>query len=345
MGMVPDMAARLRRHLPVAPVHGWLASLRQRQDWPQAPRARLREAAKYLARALCLPLLHTRYLRFVQGEPRLRACRRRDPRLLERHLHRFVNDGWRRRDRLRALLAHYRFALAKLPAPLFDAIYVEGGVPLGLLALKDGSELVLSLRPSIDKGCEGELGIQLEEIGGRTLYRIVFTVIDDGCALAIGCLQGPGGDDAREVVRELTRQMHGLRPKQLMLSLACAFARHAGIGRVLGIANRAHPLSRRRAGSFQADYDAFWTEQHGVAEAGGDWFALPLDAPRKSEAEVPSQHRAAFRRREALRVAAERILTDALGRAAPHADSAPQLAPRGAAPLMPFLPQEPAWIP
>jgi uncharacterized protein VirK/YbjX len=339
------LAPGLRRRVIAAPARGWIASLRQRQDWPSQPRARLREAAKYLARALCLPLLHTSYLRFVQGHARLRACCRRDPRLLERHLHRFVNDQWSRRERLRALLAHYRFVLAALPAPLFDAIYVEGGVPLGTLALKDGRELVLSLRPSIDKGCEGELGIHLEEIGGRTLYRIVCTVIDDGRSLAIGCLQGPGGDDARELVRDLTKQMHGLRPKQLMLALACAFARHAGIERVLGIANRAHPLHRRRAGKFQADYDAFWTEQHGVDEAAGGWFVLPAEPARKSEAEVPSHHRAAFRRREALRSAAEGVLTAALGRSAPQGEVAVQAAPRTVAPFMPFLPQEPAWIP
>ena len=328
-----------------APAHGWIASLRQRRDWPSPPRAYLREAAKYLARALCLPLLHTGYLHFMQGSARMRACCRRDPRLLERHLHRFVNAQWSRRERLRVLLAHYRFALAALPAPLFDAIYVEGGVPLGTLALKDGRELVLSLRPSIDKGCEGELGIQLEEIGGRTLYRIVCTVLDDGRALAIGCLQGPGGEDARELVRDLTRQMHGLRPKQLMLALACAFARHAGIERVLGIANRSHPLQRRRAGRFQADYDAFWAEQQGVEQDMDGWFVLPVQPARKSEADVPSHHRAAFRRREALRVAAESVLTAALGRSAPRREAAAQAVPRIDAPFMPFLPQEPAWIP
>jgi len=331
--------------MAAAPSRGWIASLRERRDWPQQPRARLREAFKYLLRAMSMPLLHTGYLRFMQDNARMYACCRRDPRLLERHLHRFVNDQWRRPDRMRAVLAHYRYALARLPAPLFDAIYVEGGVPLGLLSLKDGSELVLSLRPSIDKGCEGELGIHLEELGGRTLYRIVCTVTDDGHTLAIGCLQGPSGADAREVVRELTKQMHGLRPKQLMLSLACAFARHAGIARVVGIANQAHPLNRRRAGQFQADYDAFWTEQHGVAEAGGGWFALPAEPPRKSEADVPSSHRAAFRRREALRLAAERVLVAALGRAAPHAETAPQAAAQTATLFMPFMPQEPAWIP
>jgi uncharacterized protein VirK/YbjX len=324
---------------------GWIASLRHRQDWPAQGRARFREAAKYLARALCLPRMHAHYLRFVQGQPSMRAYRDRDPRLLERHLHRFVNRRWSRRDRLRALLSHYRFATSVFSAPWFEAIYAEGGAVLGRLALKDGRELLLCLRPPLFKGCEGELGIQLEEADGRVLYRIVVTVIDDGRTLAIGCLQGPGGADAREVVRDLTRQMHGLRPKQLMLALACAFARRAGIGRVVGIANDAHPLSGRRAtGAFQADYDAFWLEQQGDRLAESGWFALPIDPPRKDEADVPSHHRAAFRRREALRAAAEALLAGAFDRSARRADGAAETAaPPRAASLR--LPQEYAWIP
>jgi hypothetical protein len=39
------------------------------------------------------------------------------------------------------------------------------------------------------------------------------------------------------------------------------------------------------------------------------------------------------------------VLTAALGRAAPQAEAAAAPVPRAAAPFMPFLPQEPAWIP
>lgn len=330
----------LLRRRPRPAGTGWIASLRDRHDWPGAAYPRCREAVKYLARSACLPWQHGRYLHFIQGQGRLRALRQRDPRLLERHLHRFVNLHWGRRERLRALLSHYRFMLARLPGALFDAVYLEGGVPLGLLALKDGRELVLSLRPSIHKGCEGELTLQLDDLDGRVLYRIVFTVIDDGEALAIGCLQGPGGADARDVVRDLTRNMHGLRPKQLMLGLTYAFARQLGIARVLGIANAAHPLHRRRGERFQADYDAFWLEQQGVARPDG-WFALPAEAPHKSEADVPSNHRSAFRRREALRIRAEELLAGALRRA-----PLPSTMPASAAHGMPFpMPLEHAWIP
>ncbi|HEX8778502.1 MAG TPA: DUF535 family protein [Rhodanobacter sp.] len=292
-----------------------LRSLRGRSDWRGDLGRRVSMAAKYLARSLLMFRPHADYLAFVESEPALRALRQRDPRMQERHFHRYLNLGWNRRQRLQAISRHYRHALAAMPAPLFRAIYAEGGAPLGLLPLKDGSRLILSLRPPIFLGCEGELGIQLADEQGHPLYCIVVTVTDER-TLAIGCIQGPDGAAARERVRDLTRQLHGLRPKCLMLALACALARHWGVTRLLAVGNAAHPLrnARRR---FMADYDAFWQEQHGRAVAGG-WYELPLQPGRRTEAEVPSHHRSAFRRREALRAEAERLLVEALGAPSEH---------------------------
>lgn len=291
---------------------GLLRSLCGRHDWLGDECTRALQAAKYLVRSLLMFRPHAGYLAFVESEPALQAFRRRDPRMQERHFHRYLNLGWNRQQRLRVVRQHYRHALAAMPVPLFRAIYAEGGAPLGLLALKDGGRAVLVLRPPIFLGCEGELGIQLDDELGNPLYRIVVTVIDEH-TLAIGCVQGPAGSGAREAVRELTRQLHGLRPKCLLLTLARTLARHWGLTRLLAVSNAAHPLrnARRR---FVADYDAFWQEQQGWTSGGG-WYELPLQPARRSEAEVPSQHRSAFRRREALRAEAQRLLAEALGAA------------------------------
>ncbi|WP_426661354.1 VirK/YbjX family protein [Rhodanobacter aciditrophus] len=306
-----------RRAVGHAPAGGWhgagmacfLRSLRGRFDWRGDAAKRMLTAAKYIARSLLMFREHADFLSHVESEPALQAFRRRDPRMQERHLHRYLNLGWSRRRRLRAIRQHYRHLLAAMPAALFHAVYAEGGAPLGLLSLKDGSRLILSLQPPIFLGCEGELGIQLGDELGNPLYRIVVTVIDER-TLAIGCIQGPVGATAREAVRQLTRQLHGLRPKCLMLALACVLARHWGLARVLAVGNAAHPLrnARRR---FVADYDAFWQEQQG-RDVGGGWYELPLRPQRRTEVEVPSQHRSAFRKREALREEAERLLVEAL---------------------------------
>lgn len=292
-------------------VVSFLRSLRGRFDWRGEPGKRALTAAKYVARSLLMFRQHAGYLSYVENEPTLRAFRRRDPRMQERHFHRYINLGWSRPQRLQAIRRHYCHLLAAMPAPLFRAIYAEGSAPVGLLNLKDGSRLILSLRPPIFLGCEGELCIQLSDELGNPLYSIVVTVIDERPTLAIGCIQGPVGAEAREVVRQLTRNLHGMRPKCLMLALACALARHWGIARVLAVGNAAHPLRKARH-SFVADYDAFWQEQQG-RDVGGGWYELPVQPERKTEAEVPSQHRSAFRKREALRREAERLLVEALG--------------------------------
>ncbi|WP_266183852.1 VirK/YbjX family protein [Dyella humicola] len=288
----------------------WLGSLRDRSDWVGNAFQRTMMAAKYLVRASSLPREHQRFLAFAQAHPLMRACVKCDPRLLERHLHRFINRHWHRAARLRSLQCHYRHMLHRLPTALFDDIYVRGRATLGQLTLKDGSQLALHLRPPVFMGCEGELCIELSEMDGRPFYRLVITIIDDEPTLAIGCLQGPDGEHARERVRELTRHMHGMRPKQLVLTLAYAFASRCGVRRIMAVGNAGHPLRGRR--QFHADYDAFWQEQGGVQARGG-WFLMPSTLPHRIESEVPSKHRALYRRRAELRRQAEQMLADAMG--------------------------------
>ncbi|RUL73082.1 VirK/YbjX family protein [Dyella choica] len=292
-----------------------LDSLRHRQDWTGPWYKRGVTALKYVARSLCLAAQHQRFLALIAADPVMRAYRRRDPRLLERHMHRYVNAHWHRRDRLSYLLQHYRFAKAHLPSGLYELVYAQGHASLGSLVAKDGSLLTLCLRPPIYKGCEGELCLQLCDANEVPLYSIVFTIADEQPTLMIGCLQGPKGENARDVVRELTRNLHGMRPKQLMLSLVYTFAQRYGIERVVAISNEAHPL-RRSGRPLFSDYDAFWDEQRGQ-RIGGGWYALPTSLTHKSEAEVPSNHRAAFRRREALRRDAEQLLVNALAQPLP----------------------------
>ena len=306
-----DLSVRADAELLCRALANLLRSLRNRSDWRGSPAKRRMTAAKYIVRTLCMPRQHDRYLTFLYGHSRMSAYQRRDPRVLERHFHRYVHLRWNRPARLKSIQQHYRFALARLPGALFEAIYIYGNATLGNLALKDGSQLTLCLRPPIFMGCEGELCIQLNDANDHPVYRIVLSVIDDRPTIAIGCIQGPDGQHSKDMVRDLTRNMHGMRPKQLMLSLAYAFAQHLGVERILAVGNAAHPLRQVRE-KFQADYDAFWLEQKG-RNVGDGWFMLPETLSRKSESEVASHHRSAFRRREAMRIEAEQLLIDALG--------------------------------
>lgn len=285
----------------------WCRSVRSRGDGAGGAGRRALMAARYLLRAVSLPRMHSRFLAFLDSHPLLRACVASDPRVQERHLHRFVNRRWHRADRLAALHTHYRLLLQRWPAPLFEAVHVHGHATLGRLALRDGRQLGLQLRRAVRMDCEGELIIELGEPDGPPLYRLVLTVIDDD-TLAIGGIQGPSGDMARERARELTRDMHGMRPRQLLLALAYALAGQLGLSRILAVGHAAHPLAGQR---MFADDDSAWLDEGGERTPAG-WFLMPEALRHRTEFEHEGTRREQFLRRAELRWEAVRLLNDAL---------------------------------
>jgi uncharacterized protein len=112
----------------------------------------------------------------------------------------------------------------------------------------------------------------------------------------IGGLQGPAGGD-RELVREATRACHGLRPKAAVMEAIGEFCRMARVDALTGVTKRTH-VSAATAVQFSADYDGFWRELGGVEVDGR--FVLPLRPYHRDVSEVPSNRRAAFRRRQTL---------------------------------------------
>ena len=250
------------------------------------------------------------WLQFVYGSPRLSAILAPDPRLLERWHHHYINRRFGRATRMSVAADHFRFVFARLPDDLADGVYLRGCHRIGAVVLKDNSELRIELRRPTGRSREGELALCLTNSADQVLSSAVFTVADDGRSLLIGCMQGASAELGREAVRELTKQCHGLRPKNLLFSLLLAFANEYGIERVRGVANLAHPFAGE-ADKIKADYDAFWQECQGEPLADG-FYALPAQEPLRDEMQVESKHRSAFRKREALRREACELLVDAL---------------------------------
>jgi uncharacterized protein VirK/YbjX len=277
----------------------FLRSLRQRRDWRGALPKRLAAGLKYIARSARMARRQSAWLADLYGSPQLAAVLVHDPRLHERWHHHYISRHFGRTRRLGILRSHYRFVFERLPRALVDAVYLQGRHALGALTLKDGSELLLELRRPTGRSREGELALCLANTQGQLLSSAIFTLADDGQTLLIGCLQGAAAELGREAVRELTKQCHGLRPKNLLFSLLLAFGSFAGVRAVRGVSNLAHPFAGE-ADKIKADYDGFWEECQGVLGPDG-LYALPLADPPRDESQVESKHRSAFRRRELLR--------------------------------------------
>ena len=115
---------------------------------------------------------------------------------------------------------------------------------------------------------------------GDLVYSAAFSFFesDHGMALGIGCMQGPKGERGLQLIKDATRELHGLRPKNLMVKLLSQFAHDHGCAalRLVSNANRV-VCSATRQGKVHADYDTLWQELGAVARSDGD-YALASEA-------------------------------------------------------------------
>jgi uncharacterized protein VirK/YbjX len=273
-------------------------SLHGRAGWHSTRSHALGAVLTYCGRSVKRWRKHDAWLAFLES-PAMAGITEVDRVLLERYQHRYISKAWSAEQRLQAVRDHYEFALARFPRQLFHMLYRERQVLAGKLTLRDGGKLSLLLKAPIRRGREGELSLSLTDDEGLQISYVQFSIINGGRTIVIGCLQGAANDAGREAVRDLTKQCHGLRPKNLLLSMVRALADAFGIDEVLGVGNDRHVFAGI-ANKVKADYDGFWLEAGGeLGDAG--FYRVPPRDPLRLEAEVESKRRSEFRRREALR--------------------------------------------
>jgi hypothetical protein len=243
------------------------------------------------------PWRRSGWRRLLASSPALREAAVADPRLYERCHAPYVSRRFPRRARYRIVEAHYRFLAERFfPARLRRKLLKGHDVRVATLRLRHGEAAYLHLRrPGL--GLAGELGLFLLAGDKRVLSSCTIT-FGGAEGVLIGAMQGSWAFMGRQPIRAFTRAAHGLRPKDLLLSLVQALAVFYGFERLRAVGNAAHPLAG--TGLVRADYDAFWRERGGWLGADGCW-VLPLVRPSRDPATVASKRRAARRRREQFR--------------------------------------------
>lgn len=117
----------------------------------------------------------------------------------------------------------------------------------------------------------------------------------------IGGLQGCKGVESKAVTIQATRDLWGLRPKDLLIHAGYALADVFGAANLKAISNLGHArhAMKRKKDGWRADYDAYWRELGG-APIAGDFFLLPRARRRRSIEDVPLAKRSAWRARYAV---------------------------------------------
>ena len=260
-----------------------------------------REYAKICLRAALHPRQTPRWLQLLNSHPAFSEYVRNCPRFLYKIYRPYSSHALSADGRLEAIRAHYDFVFRRgLGQTLIRASL--GPVVLAEAAGKSGLPYQIHLRTVNMFDREGELVLQLAQ-DDKVLYTVAFTVAprDGRLAVSVGCIQGGKTDDAREAIRTATRELHGIRPKQLMAMLVRQLGHEYGCARMLMVSNRNRVIYKAiRNGRVLADYDQLWEELGAARRADGDWelACAPVAAPDLEA--IPSKKRSEARKRHEL---------------------------------------------
>lgn len=164
---------------------------------------------------------------------------------------------------------------------------------LVLAHLSDGISLWLNRNDNCVE--EGAWSLSLRDEAGNRLYMATFAFV--GTHLLTASVQGPAGEEAKDTVRRITKQLHGLRPQQLMVTALQYFAAVLGLDGAMGIAQKHQVKLRWKLKKrVKMNYDAFWQEYGSSLERDGYWH-LPQTPARKDLADIESKKRSMYRKR------------------------------------------------
>jgi uncharacterized protein VirK/YbjX len=261
----------------------------------------LRERIKLHARAL-FHRSHTRaWIEVLNSHPAFAEYIQHCPRLVDKIYRPYLTTKLGMSDRLAVLRSHYQFMFRHGLGQMI-AQATRTGVTLGSIEGKTGARYQVRLRAVEPMEREGELVMQLVE-GTALVYSVAFTFSDlHGFSIvSVGCIQGPKDGDGLGSIRQATRELHGMRPKQLLVCLVRQLGYELGCTqmRLVGNANRVVHGAMRQ-GRVLADYDQLWAELGAEKRFDGD-FQLPCEPIQPPDLEkICSKKRSEARKRHNL---------------------------------------------
>ncbi len=209
-------------------------------------------------------------------------------------------------ERIRLIKEHMMFLKSNFKPETVIDLYSDNSLKLWKMELDDefkSMELVLRMEPGQRK--EGLNALMLLLPDGEPIYQIIFWIARDKLgdwSMWIGAMQGPNMEDAKEVVKKITKKCHAYRTKNLILYATQAVARALDIRKIYAVTNEGYYANNhvRSDRKLKTSFSDFWIEAGGSHTDDPRFDSLPLIEIRKSVEEIPTRKRATYRRRFAL---------------------------------------------
>lgn len=158
--------------------------------------------------------------------------------------------------------------------------------------------LLICIEPGQRK--EGLLSAMLRLNDDFPIYQIIFWIAKNN--LYIGAMQGPNVDNAKDIIKIITKKSHAYRTKNLILYATQAIARAMNLKKIFAVTNYGYYANNhiRRDRKLKTSFSDFWKECGGSPTDDERFFELPMIEARKTFEEIPTHKRAVYRKRFAM---------------------------------------------
>ena len=273
-------------------------------DWHEAWRrlkAHPREKVKLLVGRVFYPRATRQWLTVVRQHEVLWQQVNRFPKLLTRIYRPYGYRSLSSTQRVSLMSDHYHLVASQgLGALLRQS--ADAPLQISQVVTKTGEQATLYLQAIRDGHREGEMSLQLHW-GERFLYSATFLLTPGkpGCDLLVTRLQGSRDDDAKDLIRQATKSLHGYRPSVLLLQAVRQLAQACGCARVLLVANRQRvALNPVRRMKIKVDLESLWRDLGAEPGPGGFFVVSPQVVIPQDFSDVASNKRAEAKRKAAL---------------------------------------------
>jgi uncharacterized protein VirK/YbjX len=210
----------------------------------------------------------------------------------------YINHIWPMKQRLSAIDQHFRMLDGR--ATILAHAMIEDVELARLDGVYAGLRLVLDKPEWFVR--EGEVVLNLF-VNDLRYFSIAFTlgVDEDKPLIFVGALQGSNSDSALGVYRDLTHELHGMRPRDFLIVALKLLCMELDIHRIWAVSSDCRQHNSPYFGGVHKErvllaYNNVWTEHGGLALANG-FYEIPAVVRHKDMSEIPTRKRAVYRRR------------------------------------------------
>ena len=204
-------------------------------------------------------------------------------------------------ERVELMEKHMEYLVSILKEQAFLNLYSQKCVELWNSS-DEGEKLQLQLFFHPGQRKEGLLSIRLIIGDSGELYQIMFWIAPNKqghWAMWIGAMQGPNMENARDIIKQVTKRCHAYRTKNLILHATQEVAKSMGLQHIYAVTNDGYYAMNhiRRDRKLKTSFSEFWKESGGIPCVDKRFYELPMTEYRKSMEEVPTRKRANYRKR------------------------------------------------